>query len=158
MHEKLLEIPLLELEPLKLVGEQIRAQRKTLKISATALSEAAGISRVTLYRIEQGEASVAVGAYAQVLDALGLKLAIEPAHAQKNQEIKSLALWIPARIELARYPALAQLAWQVNSSAALKPLEAWGIYARNAKHLDMQAMRPEEKQLWQALKAAFDEG
>ncbi len=157
MYEELLEIPFLEPEPLKPLGEQIRAQRKGLKISATALSEAAGISRVTLYRIEQGEASVAAGAYAQVLDALGLKLAIEPAHTQKNQEPTSLAGWIPASIELARYPALAQLAWQVNSSAALKPLEAWGIYARNAKHLDMQAMQPEEKQLWQALKAAFDE-
>ena len=158
MHEELLETPLFEPEPLKPLGEQIRAQRKGLKISATALAEAAGISRVTLYRIEQGEASVAAGAYVQVLDALGLKLAIESAHAQKNPEPKRFALWIPARIELARYPALAQLAWQVNSSAALKPLEAWGIYVRNAKHLDMQALQPEEKQLWQALKAAFDEG
>ena len=158
MHEELLETPLFEPEPLKPLGEQIRAQRKGLKISATALAEAAGISRVTLYRIEEGEASVAAGAYAQVLDALGLKLAIESAHAQKNPEPKRFALWIPARIELARYPALAQLAWQVNSSAALKPLEAWGIYVRNAKHLDMQALQPEEKQLWQALKAAFDEG
>ncbi|NJS36065.1 MAG: helix-turn-helix domain-containing protein [Brachymonas sp.] len=157
MYENLLAIPFLEPELLKPLGEDIRAQRKALKISATALAEAAGISRVTLYRIEQGEASVAMGAYAQTLHALGLKFTIAPATTQNKQDIKNFAGWIPARIELARYPALAQLAWQVSSTATLKPLEAWGIYTRNAKHLHMQTLQPHELQLWQALKAAFDD-
>ena len=35
------------------VGEQIRAHRKSLKVSATTAAEAAGMSRVTWYRIEK---------------------------------------------------------------------------------------------------------
>ena len=44
------------------LGEQLRAQRKRLGVSATTAAEAAGMSRVTLHRIERGEPSVTMGA------------------------------------------------------------------------------------------------
>jgi DNA-binding XRE family transcriptional regulator len=39
----------------KRLGEWIRTQRKPLKLSASVVAEAAGMSRVTLHRIEKGE-------------------------------------------------------------------------------------------------------
>jgi len=43
---------------LTLLGGKIRLHRKALKVTATATAEAAGLSRVTLHRIEKGEPSV----------------------------------------------------------------------------------------------------
>ncbi len=145
-------------KPLKPLGAQIYAQRRALKISSTALAQASGISRVTLYRIEQGAPSVAIGAYAQTLDSLGWALAMQPVNTLPVAQEASHIGWIPARIELARYPALAQLAWQINSSLMLKPLEAWNIYERNAKHFDTASLQAHELQLLQALQTAFGEG
>ena len=42
-------------EQLSALGQQIRARRKALGVSATAAAEAASMSRVTLHRIEKGE-------------------------------------------------------------------------------------------------------
>ena len=56
------------------IGACIRAQRKALHVSATTAAEAAGMSRVTLHRIERGEASVTMGAYLNATAALGLAL------------------------------------------------------------------------------------
>ncbi|MGH8034803.1 MAG: helix-turn-helix domain-containing protein, partial [Lysobacterales bacterium] len=50
-------------ERLTKLGKQIRAHRKSLRINATTAAEAAGMSRVTLYRVESGEPSVTMGAY-----------------------------------------------------------------------------------------------
>lgn len=52
------------------LGEQIRAHRKALRVSLATAAEAAGMSRVTLHRIEKGEPSVTMGAYLNVMDAL----------------------------------------------------------------------------------------
>jgi transcriptional regulator with XRE-family HTH domain len=61
---------------LALLGEKIRAQRKALKVNATAAAQAAGMSRVTLHRIERGESSVKIGAYLNALAVLGLDFEI----------------------------------------------------------------------------------
>ena len=37
------------------LGARIRARRKSLGVNATAAAESAGMSRVTLHRIEKGE-------------------------------------------------------------------------------------------------------
>ena len=57
---------------LRAVGQQIRTHRKRLRVSATSAAQAAGMSRVTLHRIERGEASVTMGAYMNAAAALGL--------------------------------------------------------------------------------------
>ena len=47
------------------------------------------------------------------------------------------------------------LAWQVHGTDTLTPAEALGIYERNARHLDMQAMSADEQALLQALRLAL---
>lgn len=55
---------------LKTMGEQIKMARLRRKLSATLVAERAGISRSTLWKVENGNPSVAVGIYAAVLHAL----------------------------------------------------------------------------------------
>jgi hypothetical protein len=50
---------------------------------------------------------------------------------------------------------LRALAWQVHGTETLTPAEALGIYERNARHLDMQAMSANELALLQALRLAL---
>ena len=141
-------------QKLAAIGLQIRAQRKALKISATVAAEACGISRVTLYRIEHGEPSVTVGAYMNALAALGLDLRVAPTDVAA-EPITHPPLWLPARVRLADYPQLKQLAWQVQGTDALTPAEALSIYERNARHLDTQTLEPAERRLIDALRVAL---
>ena len=55
---------------LKTMGEQIKMARLRRRLSATLVAERAGISRSTLWKVENGNPSVAVGIYAAVLHAL----------------------------------------------------------------------------------------
>lgn len=55
---------------LEQMGEQIKLARLRRRLSAELVSERAGISRSTLWSIEKGSPSVAMGAYAAVLHAL----------------------------------------------------------------------------------------
>ena len=52
------------------MGEQIKLARLRRKLSAELIAERAGISRATLWAIEKGSPSVAMGMYAAVLHAL----------------------------------------------------------------------------------------
>lgn len=52
------------------MGEQIKLARLRRNLSVELVSERAGISRTTLWAVEKGSASVAIGAYAAVLHAL----------------------------------------------------------------------------------------
>ena len=75
-----------ELPLLNRLGAQITARRKVLRIRAQICAEVAGISRVTLHRIEKGEPSVNIGAYMQVCEALGLRLTLSPLVDQKMDD------------------------------------------------------------------------
>lgn len=141
-------------EQLAVLGQYIRTHRKQLRISATATAEAAGMSRVTLHRIEKGEPSVTMGAYLNALTALGLRLVAESATAP-NAPMPS-AFELPADIELSQYPQLRQLAWHVQAAPTLTPAEAWHIYQRNARHLAPAALQPHEQQLLDALRHRFE--
>ena len=55
------------------MGEQIKFARLRRKLSAELVAQRAGISRATLWSIENGSPSVAMGSYASVLLALGLQ-------------------------------------------------------------------------------------
>ncbi len=134
------------------LGRKIRAQRKTLGVNATATAEAAGISRVTLHRLERGEPTVNMGAYASVMLALGLNLAV----GTKVDETH--AGFIPVRIHLDDYPQLKKLAWQIKADADLTPTEALGVYERNWRHLDHLALSTSERQLIDALRLGLGEG
>lgn len=58
---------------LQTVGEQIKLARLRRKLSSELIAERAGISRATLWSIENGSATVAFGSYVAVLCALGLE-------------------------------------------------------------------------------------
>ena len=136
------------------LGAQMAERRKALGVSATVAAEAAGMSRVTLHRIEKGEPSVTMGAWTNAIAALGMQLQL-----QDNSSVQSMPTersgWWPVCIALADYPQLKALAWQVQGTDHLTPVEAFDIYERNARHMDMPSMGTHEQALWQALQQAF---
>jgi len=80
---------------LEQTGENIKLARKRRKLTTTQVSERAGIARSTLYLIEKGDASVAFGAYFNVLRVLGLqedilKLAADDDFGRKLQDLDLL--------------------------------------------------------------------
>lgn len=135
------------------LGWRLREYRKKMKISAVATSEAAGISRVTLYRIEQGEPSVAIGAYISVIFALGLKLEL---NGIVERKVKASDLQkIPKKISIADYKQLKRLAWQIKDSKTLSPEEALNLYERNWRHIDLKNIDEREKKLIYSLLSFF---
>ena len=131
------------------MGQRLRDHRKLLGVSAVATAEAARMSRITLYRIERGEASVAMGAYLSVVFALGLTLDLaDRSHKRKRDEI-------PQKIRLADYRQLKRLAWQLKDTKEISPKEALDLYERNWRHVDTKAMDPHEQKFLDALLVAF---
>jgi transcriptional regulator with XRE-family HTH domain len=57
-------------EYLTQLGEQVKLARLRRKLSVELVAERAGISRATLWAVEKGSPSVAIGTYAAVLHAL----------------------------------------------------------------------------------------
>ncbi len=156
MPAKSPQSPAVVTEQLAALGARIRAQRKALRVSATALAEASGMSRVSVHRIEQGEPSVTMGAYLNVLAALGMTFsATVVADDASESAADDKAGWLPARVRLEDYPALQQLAWQVQGMDVLMPREALGIYVCNWRHIDEAALLPRERNLIDALRLAF---
>jgi transcriptional regulator with XRE-family HTH domain len=140
-------------ESLRHLGEKIRVERKRLSLSAIATAEAAGISRVTLHRIEHGEPSVTMGAYLNVIHSLGLELELMNKNQQKDI-LKQQAL-LPPRIRIADYPQLKTLAWQLTDAQEVSPKEALYLYERNWRHIDLKAMNAHEREFLEILLAAF---
>jgi transcriptional regulator with XRE-family HTH domain len=135
------------------LGERLRAERKRLGVSAVTAAEAAGMSRVTLHRIERGKPSVTIGAYANAAAALGLALGVAgppPAAPSRTAPAK-----LPQRILLADYPQLARLAWQVGDAAEVTPAEALNLYERNWRHIDQAALGTHERALIHGLVASL---
>ena len=56
------------------MGNQIRLARLRRDYSVELIAKRAGISRATLWKIEKGDPSVAMGAYAKVLNAIKHKV------------------------------------------------------------------------------------
>lgn len=137
---------------LRELGQKLRDYRKMMGISSIATAEAAGLSRVTLYRIEQGEASVAMGAYLSVIFALGLTLELtrQDKNIKKDPEKK-----LPKAVRIANYPQLKKLSWQIKKTKELSPKDALDLYERNWKYIDVKSMSEKERQLLKILLTAF---
>ena len=134
------------------IGAQVRLERRRLGVSATAAAEAAGLSRVTLHRIERGEPSVAMASYLAVIQALGLGLeVVGPSKSASLPPPRQAAARVPPRIRPADYPELQRLAWQLDPEATLSPAEALALYERNWRHVDVAAMSATEQALLRAL-------
>ena len=140
-------------EALAELGAALRLRRQSLKVNATAAAEAAGMSRVTFHRIEKGEPSVTAGAYAAAALALGMRLqASSGGPPPRGPDRKG---WIPARVSLSDFPKLKELAWHVHGTDQLLPREALDIYERNWRHLELETLSPEERDLIDALREAL---
>ena len=59
------------------LGKQIKARRDILRITQPDLSEMAGISINTLYKIERGQANPTVKVINKLADILGMELKLE---------------------------------------------------------------------------------
>ena len=130
---------------LALLGERIRTARKRQRVTAVAAAEAAGISRVTLHRIERGEPTVAIGAWVAVATALGLAFDFLDAKAAAG------TAKLPKKIRLREFPQLKQLAWQLQGVDDVTPQDALDLYERNWRHLDRAALSDHEAALIEAL-------
>ena len=80
---------------LEQLGENIKLARKRRKLTTIQVAERADIVRTTLYQIEKGNPSVAIGAYFNVLRVLGLqddflKLASDDELGRKLQDLDLL--------------------------------------------------------------------
>jgi transcriptional regulator with XRE-family HTH domain len=149
--------------PLQTIGQRIRQQRKLLKVQATHTAQAAGVSRVTLHRIEKGELGVSAGAYESVLEALGLSLAVQELSAGSGVTTAAAPAsgtpsHIPVSVMLQDYPQLQSLAWHLPHAQSVSALQAWQLYERNARHVDMALMSPQEQALYEALRVGLGDG
>lgn len=73
-------------------GENIKLARLRRKLSAEQVAERANIARSTLWLVEKGSPSVAIGTYAQILLVLGLekdilKVAADDKLGRKLQDV-----------------------------------------------------------------------
>lgn len=137
---------------LREIGAKLRARRELLGISAVATAEAAGMSRITLHRIERGEPSVAMGAYASVIFALGLSIELQEPKRAKQKRVTNV---LPEKIRPGDFKQLKRLAWQLKSTQKITPQEALDLYERNWRHVDVKKMEAKERQFLEALLAAF---
>jgi transcriptional regulator with XRE-family HTH domain len=136
------------------LGARIRGIRKQMKVSAANAAEAAGVSRPTLHRIERGEAAVTIGAWLNVIAALGLDLKLDdPAMPLDDDEGK-----LPQSVRITDYPQLRRLAWQVSDAIELTPRQALALYERNWRHVDPEAMDDGERAFVKELAQAFGGG
>ena len=138
------------------IGQLIMQHRKSFKITANAAAETAGISRVTLHRIEKGEPTVSMGAYLNVISALDLNL-----HLSAKTDIESTANAdsvgkLQVRLSLSDYPQLKELAWHVRGVDEFSLVEAHSIYERNKRFLDSENLSDSEQALIELLGVAFE--
>ena len=59
-------------KPLRELGERLQLARLRRRYSAETVAARAGVTRMTLYKVEKGDPTVSMGTYANVLRVLGL--------------------------------------------------------------------------------------
>jgi transcriptional regulator with XRE-family HTH domain len=109
---------------LEAFGENLKLARLRRKSAAETIAQRAGISRKTLYRVEQGDPAVALGIYARVLQALRLeqdlaKLAVDDELGRKLQDLGLL----PKQRAPKRAPAAPQSEGPGSEGEELEPLK-----------------------------------
>ena len=144
------------------IGQLIRQHRKSFKITANAVAQMAGISRVTLHRIEKGGPTVSMGAYLNVVSALDLKLHLSAKGSREgggnrgNEANGSDLDKLPVRLSFSDYPQLKELAWHVQGVDDLSLFEAHSIYERNKRFLEIENLSDSEQKLIELLGVAFE--
>ncbi|AKC86559.1 helix-turn-helix transcriptional regulator [Pseudoxanthomonas suwonensis] len=71
-------------------GKSLREARKRRGLTQAQLAALAGVPRLKVIQVERGEASVSIGAYAEVAAALGLEFTPVPARRPTLDEVAEL--------------------------------------------------------------------
>ncbi|MFV0493468.1 helix-turn-helix domain-containing protein [Mycobacterium sp.] len=137
------------------IGDELRRRRKELGISAVTTAEAAGMSRVTLHRIESGSPSVTIGAYMNAAAALGLGLALTMPRPRRGQSRGDAS---ENNVRVGDYPQLQAIAWQLGAATELPGADALRMYERNWRHVDREAMSDAERALVERLADRYGAG
>lgn len=90
---------------LEMMGEQIKMARLRRNLSTELVAERAGISRATLWAVEKGTPSVAIGTYAAVLHALGgidTQLMLVAKDDEFGRRLQDMKLTAPKRVKRRR--------------------------------------------------------
>lgn len=128
---------------MEVVGGQLRARRKSLGLTMDDVAKKAGLSRVTLYRVEKGEPSVNAGALVRVARVLGTHIAVGGDGG------------LPPSIRLSDYPGLSRLGWQLAPDTELSPYETWSLLSRTWRHIDDTAITAADARLITQLEQRF---
>ena len=99
-------LPLPVKRALQKLGADISDARRRRRIPMALMAQRAGIGRMTLVRIEQGDPAVSMGAYARVLFVLGLTTRLDEL-ADASHDATGLALeeeYLPKRIRTSPKP------------------------------------------------------
>jgi transcriptional regulator with XRE-family HTH domain len=80
-------------------GERLKLARLRRRYAAELVAERAGISRMTLYRVEQGSPAVSLGVYVRVLAVLNLEgdLSVLAADDRLGRRLQDLELPVRQR-------------------------------------------------------------
>ncbi|MEO6103576.1 MAG: helix-turn-helix transcriptional regulator [Pseudoxanthomonas sp.] len=133
--------PILPAPPPNALGLKLRDARQRAHLTQAQLAERVGMPRQKLIQLEQGKPGVAVGAYAAVVAALGLEVTLEP-----------------ARLRLADYPQLRQIAWNRPQEDRILERDALALYERNWRLIDRDRMPPHERALLERLVEQYGAG
>ena len=131
------------------LGARLRERRKALGVTAVACAEAAGVSRVTLHRIESGNPSVTIGAYCNVAAAVGLHLVVPVLDGPSTER---------TTVTVGDYPGLRGLAWQTDAGTTITETEALNLYERGWRHLDQASLTDRERAFIQHLADTYSHG
>ncbi|SCX54715.1 Helix-turn-helix domain-containing protein [Klenkia marina] len=134
---------------LRRLGSRLRDHRKALGVTAVACAESAGVSRVTLHRIEAGNPSVTIGAYCNVAAALGLHLVVPVVERTTGE---------PPTVTVGDYPGLRALAWQTDAGTTVTEAQALNLYERGWRHLDQAVLTDRERAFIQHLADTYSHG
>ncbi len=151
------------------LGERLRLARKRRGLSAEKVALAAGITRVTLNRLEVGEpAAATLGTLTKVLGVLGMSSDLmllarddKVGHRLRDTQLlepKTPAL--PPLISLQDLPHLREAAaWHIrNQDAELTPAEVYELYERNWRHIEPKKIVGKEARLFKQLIKTIGKG
>jgi len=145
-------------EALAEIGGAIRSRRRALGLSAVTTAEAAGMSRVTLHRVEAGSPAVTIGAYLNAAAALGLRLKLDEMQPHRQPARETARATPETTVRVGDFPQLRAIAWQLRAETELTGAEALQLYERNWRHVDQAAMSAAERTFVQQLADAHSGG
>lgn len=151
------------------LGTRLRLARKRRNLSAEHVAQAAGITRVTLNRLEVGEpAATTLGTLTKVLAVLGMSLdltlvARDDKLGHQLRDAQLLEKKPAARTQLIALKDLPHLraaaAWHIrNEDAKLTPAEVFDLYERNWRHIEPQMIVGKEAQVLKKLTQTVGKG